>query len=390
MWHAGKIKKLSVPYYGLQTVDFLGGNGAQGYGDYFDWVVAQEPNARQLLSPPPGVEMNFENAVEVAWESRLPAELHKTAWAVECVENFLKNRSDAQQPFFLWLSIPDPHPPYTAPAPWSRMYDPSQMPLPNRREGELDLLPPHYKILFEQGLKTAGRIAPTNVPLEQHRKVLAMAYGMAGKFDDMVGKVLRLLEQHNLLDDTVVCFTSDHGQMMGDHWMYSMPPCHLDGAIRVPSIWRYPKSFSKGVVSHAMASHLDLAPTILELAGIPIPEGNVPPAPEAEQQRPAWPGKSLAPILTGKSSSIQDSIVVEFDSDYTGLRLRTFIDRRYCITMYVNQPYGELFDLDQDPRQLYNLWDDPNYESVKKDLLIRLLHRLAETDSTLPRRLGHA
>ena len=376
------------PYYGLESVDFKGGNGHRVYGHYYDWLAEREPNARELLQPPPGVEMSFERSVEVVWPSRLPHELHATSWAVECAERFLNGVGD--DPFFLWLSIPDPHPPYSAAAPWCNMYSPDDIPAPVRREGELDDLPPHYRILYERGVPTAGRIAPTKVADKAYREVAAMAYGMASAFDAMVGSVMQALEARGLKEDTVVCFMSDHGQMMGDHWMYSMPPCHLDGSIRVPSIWSFPQQFPPGRVSNALVSHLDFAPTILDFAGVPVPEGAVPPSPEAPGARGPWPGRSMAPLLTGEAERIQDSVITEFDADYLGLRLRTLITEDTQITIYANESYGELYDLRNDPQQLHNLWDDASAKETKQKLLVWLLHRLAETDATLPRRMGHA
>ena len=390
LWMSGRLDRLPVPYYGLQTVDFKGGNGHRGYGDYWKWLLQREPKARELLAPPPGVEMDFERRVEVAWPSRLPQELQSSAWAAECAEGFLGEASADEQPFFLWLSIPDPHPPYSASKPWCDMYEPGGMPMPVRREGELDDLPPHYKRLYEKGLKTAGRIAPTNVSDEVHRRVAAMACGMASAFDDMVGRVMRSLEDNGLLENTIVCFMSDHGQMMGDHWMYSMPPCHMDGTLRVPSLWRFPQRFLQGEVSSSLVSHLDFAPTVLDLAGVPIPEGRTPPEPEAPQQRPPWPGRSMVPLLTGAADAIRDRVIAENDEDYLGLRMRTLITRRYALTCYIGETYGELYDLQEDPKQLYNLWDDFGCRQTRLELQAHMMERFAETDNTLPRRMGHA
>jgi len=390
MWQSGRIERLPSPYYGLESVDFMGGNGHNVYGNYAQWLLQREPRARELLAPPPGVEMDFERSVEVTWRMGLPDHLHNTSWGAECAAEFLDEAASSDRPFFLWLSIPDPHPPYAAPEPWCDMYQPEDVPEPTRREGELDDLPPHYRRLFETGLPTAGRIAPTNVPLDAHRRVAAMVCGMVGQFDAMVGRVLDRLDTLGLAENTVVAFMSDHGQMLGDHWMYSMPPCHLDGTLRVPSIWRLPGRFRQGVVTPALVSHLDFAPTVLDLAGVPIPEGRTPPEPEAPLQRPPWPGRSFVPLLTGQAHSIQDSVIAENDADYLGLRMRTLITEDHHVTIYAGEEYGELYDLRRDPDQLHNLWDDPAGQNLKRDLQAQLMYRFAETDSTLPRRMGHA
>ena len=105
---------------------------------------------------------------------------------------------------------------------------------------------------------------------------------------------------------------------------------------------------------------------------------------------PAWPGVSLAPMLAGQAEKVQDSVVVENDEDYLGLRLRTLITNRYKLTVYPGQSYGEFFDLRDDPGELHNRWDDPAYRSIRQDLHLQLLERLVQTDSAVPRRLCHA
>jgi len=144
--------------------------------------------------------------------------------------------------------------------------------------------------------------------------------------------------------------------------------------------------------SPALVSLLDVPPTILELAGVPAPEG--PTSPEAPQQPPAWPGRSLIPLLKGQVDAVQDSVVIENDEDYLGLRLRTLVTPTHKITTYTGhrgpEPYGELFDLAHDPHEVHNLWDSPAHARLRHELIEQLHHRLTETDIALPRRIGHA
>ncbi len=106
------------------------------------------------------------------------------------------------------------------------------------------------------------------------------------------------------------------------------------------------------------------------------------------------PGRSLVPVLAGAAERVQDAVLVENDEDYLGLRLRTLITETHQITTYTGedgaQPYGEFFDLANDPAQLRNLWDAPGTRNLKLELKERLLAELVRTDSRLPRRLCHA
>ncbi len=386
MWESGRVTEMPSPYYGLDKVEVMVGKMA---GDYKNWLLEREPNARELLVPPAHFH-SVEHSPDVSWKSNLPAELHYTSWAAERSGAFFEEMKDQDNPFFLWCSIPDPHPVYAVANPWFDMYRDAEVPEPVRREGELDSLPPHYRELFTKGLFTAGRIAKTDIDRECERDLTRVVCGMVSQWDAMVGKIVSNLEAAGLAENTVIAVMSDHGQMLGDHWLYNMPPTHLDGTARVPSIWYCPERFVQGKVSQGLVSHLDFAPTVLDLAGVPIPEGDVPPVPEAKNQRAPWPGKSFASLLTGKEENIQDSVIIENDADYLGMRQRSVVTADYHLTCYIGESYGELFDLKNDPQQLFNRWDDPGFREVKRDLQVLLMERFAETDSTLPRRLGHA
>ncbi len=390
LWDSGKIARLPQPYYGLETADALCGWWSGNYGQ---WLKDRQPDFRNLITPPPGVKVTPQGILDIpesSYPSRLPKELHYTQWATECSEAFFKEAGASGKPFFLWHSIPDPHPPFTVSEPYFSMYKECEPPEPIRREGELDQLPPHYKKLFETDMKTAGRMARTNVPPELEKAALRTVYGIVTQWDEMVGRIVQQLEDAGLMDNTVIVIMSDHGQMLGNHWMHNMPPSHLDGSIRVPCIWYCPERFQQNVVSPALVSHLDFVPTILELADVPVPEGDIPPSPEAPQQRAALPGRSFSAILQGGKEKIQDSVIAENDEDYLGMRQRTLITADWHITCYIGEEYGELFDLNNDPGQLFNCWDDPAFKEKKRDLQILLMNRFAETDRTIPRRMGHA
>ena len=389
LWVDGTIDRIPTPYYGLQSVEYVGGHGGNIFGDYLNWLKREHPAAVELLSPeqarqpPSGADQSYKMA--------LPAELHYTPWVAERTMDFLDKAADTQEPFFLWSSFADPHHPYCPPAPYDSLYDPAKIPLPKRREGELDELAPFFRQSVDEGIQLAGRGAvPARQTDAQMREIIAHTYGMIALLDEHVGRILDKLAERGLRDNTIVIYLSDHGDMMGDHWLLNKGPFHFEGLLRVPFIWSWPGHFPSNVTTTALASLLDFAPTILDLCDVPIPEGALPSQAEAPQQRDPWPGRSLAPLLLGECKSIQDAIVVENDEDYLGLQLRTLITDRYKLTLYQGQTFGELFDLEEDPDELQNRWADPVYASIRTELSNRLLHELIRTDSVLPRRLGHA
>lgn len=388
MWRSGRLSAVPVPYFGLQSVELAIGHGAGLEGDYMLWLKEQDQDAPALLKPEAGERPA--SGAEQSWKMALPEDLHHSRWVADRTIAFLEEAAKSDQPFFAWCSFPDPHHPYCPPAPWCDMYDPASVPLPHRRDGELQTLPPHYAKAFDEPMPLSGRFQPTKMLDEQLRDIIALTYGMISLLDHHLGRVLDALERLGLRENTVVTFFSDHGDMMGDHWIHNKGPFHFDGLVRIPFIWSCPGHTIGGTESDALVSMLDFAPTILGIAGVPIPEGHVPAQPETPNQCAPWPGASIAPLLRGETSKIQESVLVENDEDYLGLRLRTLVTKRYKITAYPGEDYGELFDLENDPHELHNLWEDPKHRDLKRDLLIELMERLVLTDSTLPRRLCHA
>ena len=388
LWRDGRIREVPTPYYGFEQVDITLGHGAHVEGDYARWLRESQPTAwRQLqqdgVTPAP-------SGAEQSGTFPLDEALHHTAFVADRTIERLQAFPDGD-PFFLFCSFPDPHHPYVAPRPWDALYGPDEVVPPVRREGELDDLAPHFRAIFERDLQLSGRARATDIPHEHVLEILARTYGMVSLLDKHIGRVLGSLEAAGLREETVVVFLSDHGDMMGDHFLLNKGPFHFEGLLRVPMIWSWPGRFAAAKTA-ALASLLDFAPTVLDLAGVAVPEG--PASDEAPGQPPAWPGRSLAPLLRGRTDAVQDSVVIENDEDYLGLRLRTLVTARYKVTSYTGprgaEPYGELFDLEHDPGELHNLWAAPDAATLKRELIERLHHRLTETDIALPRRLSHA
>lgn len=373
--------------YGFRTGEVCIGHGPWVGGAYHDWLLDKldgRPNPWHVNHPEKGC-----GAQETCYTEITP-DLHHSSWVAERTIDFLRNR-DQERPFFLQCSFPDPHHPYCPPDEYAAMYERAAIPLPARRDGELDDLPPHFAQAYHGAHPFAGRaVVPTAMTDEQTREVIRLTYGMISLIDTSVGRVLDALDELGLADDTLVIFTSDHGDLMGDHRLLNKGPFHFEGLLRVPFIARWPGVIPSGARTQSLTSHLDFAPTILDALGVPIPEGPTPAEPVCPEQRAPWPGKSLMPILRDPSASVQESVLVENDEDYIGSNLRTLIARDWKLTCYSDRDFGEMFDLRNDPDELHNLWDGAGYREVKRDLKDQLLARIMSTDSALPRRLTHA
>ena len=362
---------------GFDTAEVVGGHNETVFGpDYTDWLAARCPEGHEL--------MQIERALDApsgawrTWNSALPAEYHCTNWLVDRTLDYL--RTPDERPFLVLCSIPDPHPSFCPPAPYCYRYRAEEVPAPPRREGELDLMPPHFKAFYEASGgwfaehfaagKGGGeqRTGWTNVrpcceySEHQMRDMVAHYWGMVALIDDGVGRLLAELDALGPADDTLVVYTSDHGDLMGDHGLLMKGPFHYDGLLRVPSIWRGP-GIAAGSSIRAPVGLVDLAPTVLDLVGV---------APPASMQ-----GRSLAPFLRGEAAADwREGIVTENDDELFGIFLRTLSTERWRLSCYGGQPYGELFDRREDPHELTNLWGDAGYAGIKRDLKELLLDQL--------------
>lgn len=388
IWNGGHIDHLPIPYYGLHSAHFIGGHGDLIWGEYRLWLKHHAPKVYEEL-------IAWSALVgKAGWEttilSHIPNELHHSYWVADHVIKFIQEQQFSDMPFFCWCSFPDPHHPYHAPEPFYSMYDSADMPTPARRKGELDDLPPFYRRIQTETLRVEGLTGPVTRFYADTPEIMARTFGMVSNVDYNVGRILRELEALGLRKNTIIVYLSDHGDLMGDHWLQQKGPFHFDGLIRVPFIWSWPGRILPGMVIENIASLLDFAPTILELCGIPIPEGPKPVEPFLPLELPPWPGKSLRPALEGEAAVARESVLISHDEDHLGLRLRTLVTDRYRLTRYAGQSCGEIFDLQEDPQELYNLWNSPAHRSLRDELSTQLLDEVIRHEARLPRRLAAA
>ena len=387
IWKDDRIGALPMPYYGLQSGLFIGGHGDFVWGDYRRWLRREAPDVVRHI------EADTAERGE-DWDSmgpsRIPAELHHSHWIADRVIEFLSEQQHTERPFFCWCSFPDPHHPYHAPEPYHSMYDPADMPGPVRREGEREDLPPFYRRIQDERLRVEGLQGPVRRFYDHTPEIMARTCGMMSQVDANIGRVLDSLEDLGLQGDTLVIYLSDHGDLMGDHWLQQKGPFHFDGLIRVPFIWSWPGHIESDTTNNRIVSMLDFAPTVLDLCDVPIPEGPRPVEPFLPLELPPWPGHSLSPLLEGREPAIRDSAIITHDDDRLGLRLRTLITDSHRLTWYGGHPFGELFNLKDDPQELYNLWDIPAYRPLRNELAVHLLDQVVMSDLRLPRRLSVA
>jgi arylsulfatase A-like enzyme len=373
-WTGSAQSRLAGDFYGFDHIEIATGHADQVKGDYLDWARARHPNFDALVGAENAIGDNRYHAPQ-AWRTSVPEELYPTSYVRERTEAFLTEHvaKGGEAPFFAQVSFPDPHHPFTPPGRYWDMYDPDDIPLP-ASFGKGDL-PPLVKLRAQLQAGTALRTSqdPFVVTEEEARATIALTYGMITMIDDAVGRILAHLDSLGLTDDTIVIFTSDHGDHMGDHGLMLKLLIHYHGTIHVPFLWREPAG-KGGALDDQLASSMDISATVLERAGM-RPFNGIQGRNLFDPDRPARTG-----VLIEEESQ---RLVSGFDRLQ---RVRTLVTRRHRMSLRHGEEWGELFDLDSDPDEIVNLWDDPGHAELRAELIEKMArHMIAHQDhSPLP------
>ncbi|MBC7237105.1 MAG: sulfatase-like hydrolase/transferase [Chloroflexi bacterium] len=317
-----------------------------------------------------------------------PLEDYATGLIAEQTVEFLRRFGD--EPFALWVSIPDPHEPYEAPRRYAEMFPPDVLTLPPWREGEFrgDEVPERNKVLYHiLGLE--------DDPLEDVYGVLAAYYGMVRFLDDGVGRILDALDDLGLRENTIVVFCTDHGDFSGEHCMTCKGGVFYDCLTRIPLIVSWPGHIPQGQVDESMVNLVDVVPTLLRLQGYEVPRSMhgqpLPTVTDADPREatfaeygaggPPFTLEHLAqlPQSTGRRALMHS------------LRWREAEGRRKMVRTarwkYVHDPMGdkdELYDLQNDPWELNNVVGDPANRDVLMEMRLRLADWSIQTEDAKP------
>lgn len=322
--------------------------------DYAEWLRAQGEDAAFHLNKP---SRPFGVDVPTPDDDNVPPHLHQTTWCSEQAIEFIEGQRESETPWLLSLNPYDPHPPYNPPWEYFQRFDAASLPGPHFRESDLA----HQATLAGTDFQTEA-MRPDELDGNGGRTVQALYYAMIEQVDEQFGRILNTLDATGQRENTVIVFMSDHGEALGDHGLAHKGARFFDGLSRVPLIWSWPGHFKSGLVSDALVGLLDVAPTLLEIADIPVPE--------------SMQGKSLLPILTGNASpdNHRDFVRCEY-RNAVDLPNQTFAtmyrDPRWKLITYHGTSLGELYDMANDPHEFTSLWDIPEYAKVKTDLLIK-------------------
>ncbi|MEM6820658.1 MAG: sulfatase-like hydrolase/transferase [Verrucomicrobiota bacterium] len=315
-----------------------------------------------------------------AWT--IPEEYHYNTWITERSCARMDHCIEKDQPFFLWASYFDPHPPYLVPEPWASMYDPDALTVPDIVPSEHDQNPIHFQMTQEESPDFSAWNEEggngmhgfhTHLESKEKRaKNMAIYYGMVSCMDAHIGKLLDHLDAIGQTDNTMVVFTSDHGHFFGQHGLKAKGPFHYEDVIRVPMIAAWPGKIPQGQRSSSIQSLVDIPVTCLKAAGL--------------KPDPWMTGLDQQETWKGSDEHARTATLVEHHHQPTTIHVRTYVDARYKITIYLNTDEGEIFDLENDPGELRNLWRSKKHADLKSQLLLKLAQaELAREPLPMPR-----
>jgi arylsulfatase A-like enzyme len=354
----------AYPWYGFDRVALTEDHRMGPYGDYLAELGFNVWDELHSASYPQSATVR----------SPFPEEHHQTTWITDRAIEFLGEHA-SDRPFFLWVSYVHPHHPFNPPAPYDTMYDPADMPLPHWSEDEIERWPEAYQ--KKHYARSGGHEAVGLCDFEDQdwQRIKAYYYGMISQIDANVGRLLEALRDQGAQDNTLVVFTADHGENLGDHRLLFKGTTY-DCVTRVPFIVYQggdsrPAEVVQGSRRDLLCSSIDILPTLLDLVGVSHPD----PSPIQ--------GQSLVPALIDAGHRLRNSVLIENG----GIR-RSVRTEDALLTWHGPDVRGELYDLVADPECFANLWDEPSAANLKSELLHTLIRLMAENVDPLPTKEG--
>ncbi|MGO4107674.1 arylsulfatase [Paenibacillus sp. YAF4_2] len=317
--------------------------------DYLPWLRERAGAGADLIDL--GLDCN---ASTVARPWHLSEALHPTNWVVTQSIDFLRRR-DPSKPFFLWSSFVRPHPPFDPPQVYWDRYDGADFP------------DPVVGKWAAQDDPARGGLDPVTrsgiVPRRRLRRAMAAYYALITHIDDQLGRLMNAMEEYGVLDQTIIVFTSDHGEMLGDHHLFrkALP---YEGSAKVPLIIADPGGLlgaRQGITVNAVAELRDIMPTLLSCAGADIP--------------PAVDGENLLHARERDQDGSWRSYI-HGEHAYGEQSHQFLTDGCQKYIWFTQTGEEQLFDLECDPHELTNIAGEESHSASMQMWRARLIREL--------------
>ncbi|MFI3212765.1 MAG: sulfatase-like hydrolase/transferase [Eubacteriales bacterium] len=377
-------KNFDQDFYGFQTAKLARNHTSEAHvgQHYVAWLEEKGcDNWKDYFVAPTG-----NKDPNIQWEWDIPEEYHYDAWIAEETNKQLEEYKNNGDYFFLWASFFDPHPKYLVPKNWVDLYRPEDLTLPEMIQGEHEDSPivvqktqednPDYSAYERSGYALHGMVSHTHRGLEEKRKDMAIYYAMVSLMDKYIGKILDKLDELGLTDNTLIVFTTDHGHYFGQHGLIAKGPFMYEDAIKVPMIASLPNKIPSGIVNTSMQSLVDIPVTCLSYCNVQIPY--------------AMTGLNQRLVWEGKEKEVRNHIICEHNHERDSINLRAYVNKEYKLVIWYNQLEGELYDLKNDPNEIKNQWNNPEYADIRQELMMKYMFAELQKESLYMPRVDHA
>ena len=296
-----------------------------------------------------------------AIKSKVPQELHIDTFVGLSICEYLRN---VREPFCAFASFLSPHNPYDPPEPYDGLFEDVEFPPRNMSEGEVNRKPREaYDYINSRPEIKKWPNRTDELTDKQIHKMKSYYYSTNTLVDDWIGRILEALKEEGLYNNTIIVYTSDHGDLLGDHGLI-FKQCFYEQSVKVPLIFHAPDVLAPRRVGDLVES-IDIFNTLCELGNAWQGEGTQ--------------GRSLLPLLDGKKDYQHREAV--FSENYFGRMVRY---KHHKMVYYPGQTYGEIYNLEEDPYEQNNLWEELEGSQIKRDLKDLLLEWSFTSEDTLP------
>lgn len=357
-------------FYGFGQVELSIDHGAKISGHHLHWALDRGGKYEDLVVPysPESPALQRSERWWQVYQPPYDEELHSTNFVTDRTINFINEAAADDQPWYAWASFPDPHHPMTPPGQWYDKYSPDDMELPASHRDPLEHAPGYLRRI--QSFHPSDQRVWVGVcgasDDQLVREAMAANYGTIEFIDDGIGRMVAAIDALGQLDNTIIVFTADHGDMMGDHGLMLKGFMPFRGTQQVPMLVVDPRQndHTRPGRSTSLASSIDLSSTLMDLCAVPTHDG--------------IQGRSLVPVMEDNGDSVRDHVLIEDDLRQVMAktlriphRIRTVLsDDGMKYTRFSNGD-AMLFDLSQDPGEQDELGHaDPDAKAAANERLV--------------------
>lgn len=366
-WARGELDDWNGPYYGFQTVELSIGHGESAIGHYDIWRRAHYPEwSSDALKRLPPVNEGTGFPPEVH-PGHMPSEAHHSTWVADRACTYLEEQARSTAPFFLYLGYPDPHHPFTPPKQLADEFRERPTRSPVLDAHEIDTKPEAIARLMAGA--DGGRLSASRFTAGGIERASQYTDAMIHLIDRSVGRVLETIDRLELTDNTIVVFTSDHGDFLGDHGLILKDTIASMSLVHVPMLIRDPQG-RLAAKSAGPMSNVDVLPTLCDLTGLPCPED--------------LHGRSIVGNETSTSSAV-GVVAYQHTPRYHNFSL---VDARFRFTWYPGTGERELYDHAEDPHELQNIAGPGASQGQEQAMFEQLLVAHMQTDNPAASRVA--